>query len=77
MSKTDVDSKLCPDCDFKLVKKIIKWPVVFEAYWCKRCHMDFFIDQVKIIPQKSIFIGLDEKGKPQFRVIPLYAHTPK
>jgi hypothetical protein len=39
--------------------------------------MDFFIDQVKIIPRKCLFVGFDEKGKPQFRVVPLYAHTPK
>jgi len=73
----DVDTKLCPDCDFKLFKKIMKWPVIFEAYWCRRCQMDFFIDQVKIIPQKCLFIGLDKKGKPQFRVVPLYTQIDK
>lgn len=73
----DVDTKLCPDCNAQVAKKLIKWPQIFEAYWCKRCQMDFFIDQVKIIPRKCIFVGLDEKGKPKFRVVPLYAHTPK
>jgi len=73
----DVDSKLCPDCDSKVRKKIIKWPEVFEAYWCRRCKMDFFIDQVKIIPRKSIFLGYDKEGKPQFRVVRLFAHIPK
>jgi len=73
----DVDSKHCPDCDFKLFKKIIKWPEVFEAYWCRRCKMDFFIDQVKIIPRKSIFLGYDEKGKPQFRVVRLFTQIDK
>ena len=64
----DVDTKLCPDCNAQLAKKIIKWPQVFEAYWCKACKMYFFIDEVKIRPNKTI-TWIDKKGDTIFRVV--------
>lgn len=63
----DVDTKLCPDCNAQLAKKIIKWPQVFEAYWCKACKMDFFREEVEIIPNKTITWKRD--GETIFRVV--------
>jgi len=54
---SDVDTKLCPDCNAKLAKKIIKWPQVFEAYWCKACKLDYFREDVVILPNR-----LDAEG---------------
>ena len=63
----DCDGKYCPDCNVKLAKRIIKWPQIFEAYWCRACELDFFLEDVTILPQKTVCIG-HEKGKPQYRV---------
>jgi len=63
----DCDGKYCPDCDSKLGKRLMKWPWIFEAYWCKNCKMDFFIEDVTILPQKTVCIGY-KKGKPEYRV---------
>jgi hypothetical protein len=62
------DGKYCPDCNSKLSKKIIKWPTIFEAYWCSGCKLDYFIDDVTILPQKTVCIGHSKKGKPKYRV---------
>lgn len=63
----DCDGKYCPDCDVKLEKRIIKWPKIFEAYWCRKCKLDFFLEDVTILPQKTVCIG-HKKGKPEYRV---------
>ena len=67
MSKTDVDTKLCPDCNAKLAKKIIKWPQVFEAYWCKACKLDYFREDVVILPNRTI--AWTDKGETTFRIV--------
>ena len=63
----DCDGKYCPDCNVKLAKRIIKWPQIFEAYWCRKCKLDFFREDVIIFPQKTVCIG-HKKGKPEYRV---------
>jgi len=64
----DCDGKYCPDCDSKLDKRLIKWPTKFYAYWCDDCKIDFFIDDVTILPQKTVCIGYGKKGKPKYRI---------
>jgi len=64
---SNCDGKYCPDCNVKLTKRIIKWPQIFEAYWCKACELDFFLEDVTILPQKVVCIG-HKKGKPEYRI---------
>ena len=68
-SQFDWDGKICPDCSGKCSKRLLKWPHPFEAYVCKDCEMDWFPHEMKIRPQKPVVIGIDKKGKLEFRVV--------
>ena len=68
-SQFDWDGKICPDCSGKCAKRLLKWPHPFEAYVCNDCEMDWFPHEMKIRPQKPVVIGIDKKGKLEFRVV--------
>ncbi len=68
-SQFDWDGKICPDCSGKCAKRLLKWPRPFEAYVCSDCEMDWFPHEMKIRPQKPVVIGIDKKGKLEFRVV--------
>jgi len=68
-SQFDWDGKRCPDCGGKCYKKLLKYPQPFECHVCKDCEMDWFPDELNIIPQKPIVIGVTNKGKLEFRCV--------
>jgi hypothetical protein len=68
-SQFDWDGKYCPDCGGKCLKKLLKWPHPFECHVCTDCEMDWFPCELNILPQKPVAIGLDKKGKLEFRVV--------
>ena len=68
-SQFDWDGKRCPECDGKCHKRLLKYPNPFECYVCDECEMDWFNHELKIIPQKPVVIGVDKKGKLDFRVV--------
>jgi len=68
-SQFDWDGKYCPDCGGKCLKKLLKYPQPFECHVCTDCEMDWFPCELNILPQKPVAIGLDKKGKLEFRVV--------
>jgi len=65
----DWDGKYCPDCGGKCLKKLLKFPFPFECHVCLDCEMDWFPSELNILPQKPVAIGIDKKGKLEFRVV--------
>jgi len=66
-SQLDWDGKICPDCNGKVTKRLLKYPRPFHSYVCDECKMDWFPSELNILPQKPVVIGIDKKGKMEFR----------
>ena len=68
-SPFDWDGKICPECNGKCNKRLLKYPRPFYAYVCNECEMDWFPSELKIIPQKPIVVGITKKGTLEFRCV--------